>query len=97
MRKDFFVHSFIYSFDLARFPRKWPNVASSLTWPGALASSGMPKSLHHPHPGLTLESRVLWTFKSTESLSMLLPGEGQDTAIISNLFSENSEPREQTP
>lgn len=51
----------------------------------------MPKPLHHLHPALTLESRVLWTFKSTESLSMLLSGEGQDTAIISNLFSENSE------
>lgn len=72
-------------------------MASSLTWPGALALSGMPKPLHHPHPALTLESRVLWTFKSTESLNLLLPGEGQDTAIISNLFSENSEPREQTP
>lgn len=50
-----------------------------------------------PPPRADPESRVLWTFKSTESLNLLLPGEGQDTAIISNLFSENSEPREQTP
>ena len=66
------------SISSSRAPRKRFRVASS---PVQSQGSGSNSDSMSPEtsPRLTLESDVLWTFKSTESLNMVLLGEGQET------------------